>query len=131
MRLSSLNAAIGIGQLERWSELHEKRNKIAKYYDKHLEGLVEIPVERDFNKRVNWYYFIKSPKRDMIEKVLEEHQIETRRSFIPMHLQPFLKQKGEFPVSERLMIEGLYLPTFPDLTEKEQDEIIKILKTVL
>ena len=48
-----------------------------------------------------------------------------------MHLQPFLKQDGNFPVSERLMNEGIYLPTFPDLTEKEQDEIIKIIKTVL
>jgi len=131
LRMSSLNAAIGIGQLERWEELHEKRNKIAKYYDKYLEGLVEIPVEEDFAKRVNWYYFIKSPQRDEIEKALERHRIETRRGFIPMHMQPFLKQDGHFPVSERLMVEGMYLPTFPDLTETEQDEIIKIIKTVL
>lgn len=130
MRLSSLNAAIGIAQLERWDELHEKRNKIARYYDKYLEGLFEIPIERKFAKRVNWYYFIKSPKRDEIERVLEKNKIETRRAFIPMHLQPFLRQEGEFPISERLMNEGIYLPTFPDLTEKEQDKIIKIIKIV-
>jgi len=131
LRLSSLNAAVGIGQLERWNELHEKRNKIAKYYDKYLEGLVEIPIEQDFVKRVNWYYFIKSSKRDDIEKALEENRIETRRGFIPMHMQPFLKQEGDFLVSERLMNEGMYLPTFPDLTIIEQDEIIKIIKSVL
>jgi len=131
LRMSSLNAAVGLGQLERWKELHEKRNKIAEYYDKHLEGLVEIPIEQDFAKRVNWYYFIKSPRRDDIEKALEENRIETRRGFIPMHMQPFLKQDGNFPVSERLMNEGIYLPTFPDLTTAEQEEIIKIVKSIL
>ena len=86
-------------------------------------------MEKEFTKRVNWYYFVKTTKKEEIEKALEKNKIETRRAFIPMHMQPLYKgiAKGDFPVSERLLKEGLYLPTFPDLTKKEQDTIIKIV----
>ncbi|MCH7604792.1 DegT/DnrJ/EryC1/StrS family aminotransferase [Patescibacteria group bacterium] len=134
LRMSSLEAAFGLGQLERWDELIQKREEIAEYYDKHLKDIVETPVEKDYAKRVNWYYLIKTEKRDEVENALEEHGIETRRAFTPMHLQPYLTSfaKGEaFPVSDRLMNEGMYLPTYPDLSRKEQDEIGGVVKEVL
>jgi perosamine synthetase len=132
-RMSSLEAALGIAQLERWDELQERRDEIARRYDK-LRDFVEIPIQREYAKRVNWYYFIKTPQRDQVEKSLEEHGVETRRSFTPMHLQPIYKKltrDEKFPVSEKLMKEGLYLPTFPELTDKDQDFIIDLVKKAL
>lgn len=131
LRMSSLEAALGLGQLERWDELIQKREEVAEYYDKHLKDIVETQIEKDYAKRANWYYLIKTAKRNAVERTLEERGIETRRAFTPMHLQPYLTSFAEgeaFPVSDRLMNEGLYLPTYPDLSKEQQDEIIKIVK---
>lgn len=129
-RMSSLEAAYGLGQLERWDELIEKRRKNARYYSEHLReiGDLELPVEKEGYKNVYWMYLVKTRLRDELMKYLEENGIETRTGFIPMHQQPIYKQKGYFPIATELGRKTMYLPSSSDLTKKQQDYVIKYVK---
>lgn len=129
-RMSSLEAAYGLGQLERWDELIEKRRKNAQYYSEHLQGIgdIQLPIEKEECKNVYWMYLIRTSWRDNLMEYLGKQGIETRTGFIPMHQQPIYRQKGEFPVADRLGETSMYLPSASDLTKKQMDYIIKDIK---
>jgi perosamine synthetase len=114
MRMSSLEAAIGLGQLERWNELIEKRMDIAQYYEDILSDWADTHIDN-----ACWMYFLKTPHRDELEKRLEFLNIETRRAFIPIHKQKFIKTKEEYPISNKIEKEGIYLPTGSHLKKHE------------
>ncbi len=128
MRMSSLEAAYGLGQLERWDELIQARIDNANYYRKHLKDYVEVP--RQTKDAVYWMYLIKTPDRDELMEYLERKGIETRTGFYPCHLQPPYKENDgcEYPVSEELSRTSMYLPSASDLTKKEKDEVIRQIK---
>jgi len=129
-RMSSIEAAYGLGQLERWNELIEKRRENAMYYSERLEGVgdLELPVEKENVKNVYWMYLIKTRERDRLMEFLEKKGIETRTGFFPMHWQPIYKQKGDFPVADKLGKQTMYLPSAPDLSKKQMDYIIKYVR---
>jgi len=124
LRMSSLEAAYGLAQLGRWDELIGKRISNAEYYTKHLKGIVETPP----NSGVHWMYLIKVPYRDKLMDYLEENGVETRMGFIPCHQQPPYKQKGEYPVAEELSRISMYLPSGSDLSKKEKNTVINLIK---
>jgi len=130
MRMSSLEAAYGLGQLERWDELIGKRIKHAEYYNKKLQGIAEAqrPREKKDHKSVYWMYLISVPDRDELTAYLEKNGVETRTGFITCHRQPPYKQKGNYPVAEHFAESTLYLPSSSDLTKKQQDEVIKLIR---
>lgn len=128
MRLSSLQAAYGLGQLERWNELIQARIDHANYYTEHLKDIVDTPIELDGCKNVYWMYLIATPRRDGLMEYLKDNGVETRTGFLPCHKQPPYKQEGEYPISDRLEETTLYLPSSFDLTKAEQDKIIKLIK---
>ncbi len=124
MRMSSLEAALGLAQLERLDELVEKRRKNAAYYTKKLKGLVETPVEKSYAKSVYWMYGIRvkdEKTRNGLMTYLEKNGIETRTFFFPMNIQPIYKTTEQFPIAEKLGKAGLYLPSSSHLTDKEKD----------
>jgi len=129
-RMSSLEAAYGLGQLERWDELIEKRRKNAQYYNSKLKdvGDLELPIEEKEAKNVYWMYEVKTRFRDKLMKFLAEKGIETRTGFIPMHQQPIYKQKEDFSVANKLGENSMYLPSASDLTKKQIDYVIKNVK---
>lgn len=116
MRMSSLEAGLGLGQLKRWDELLLKRIGNAKIYKEELEGVgdIELPIEKSYAKNVYWMFLIKTKFRDELMKFLEKNGIETRTGFHPMHEQPFLEY-GEYPVAEELGKTTMYLPSTSDL----------------
>jgi len=124
LRMSSLQAAYGLAQLNRWDELIGKRIANAKYYTKRLKGIVETPPDSG----VHWVYLIKTPKMNELMDYLEKNGVETRTGFIPCHQQPPYKQKGNYPVAEELSKIAMYLPSGSDLTNKEKDFVIKLIK---
>ena len=127
-RMSSLEAALGIGQLQRWDELIGKHIAHARFYTKYLKGIVKTPIQKEGCKNVYWMYFIKTLYRDKLMKYLANKGIETRTAFIPMHQQKFLKNKGLYPIADKLSKNGLYLPSASDLTQEEQIEVIEAIK---
>jgi len=128
MRMSSLEAAYGLGQLERWNELINNRIKNAQRYIKHLKKYVDIPISVPNNKNVFWMFIIHTKYRDELMEFLEKKGIETRTGFTPCHLQPPYKENKEYPVSEDLAKKTMYLPSASSLTKKDQNKVIDAVK---
>ena len=134
-RMTNLQAALGVAQLEEVKKYIQKKRWMAALYNKRLskiEGLT-LPIEHDWAKNVYWMYGILVEKdfgisRDEFMQKLFRKGIDTRTFFIPMHRQPALRRlglfKGEkYPVSDEIGRLGLYLPSGLAIT-KEQIEIV-------
>jgi len=134
-RMTNVQAAIGLGQLEHIEDAIDHKRKIAKLYNSMLEGIkgITLPPEKDGMKNTYWMYSILVGKefgmtRDELGKKLQEMEIGTRPFFIPMHLLPPYKDDGKkFPNSALLGEQGLNLPSSAELTEKE---IRKVCETI-
>ena len=142
-RLTNLQAAIGLAQLERIEQLVEKKRWIGKTYTERLTGIpgLSLPVEESWAKNVYWMYGIvldESVSMNATEfaKCLRGKGIDTRPFFLGMHEQPVLQKlgllKGEhYPVAERIAKQGLYLPSGLTLTEKGIDIVIRAVKEII
>ncbi len=128
-RMSSLQAAVGVAQLEKIEEFVERRRKNAMLYNSYLEEIdgVVIPPEANWAKNVYWMYSILIKDefgmgRDELMKVLEKDGIETRTFFYPVNIQPIYKDRfpgQRFPVAEALSKTGMNLPSGTTLNEGE------------
>ena len=141
-RMTNVQAAIGLAQLERIDEYVEKRRKNARLYNSLLKDVkgITLPSEMPWAKNVYWMYSILVGdgfplERDELMDRLEEKEIGTRSFFIPMHQQPVFKNMGLFqgesyPVAERLSREGLYLPSGSGLTSEEIEYTCQIIRGI-
>jgi perosamine synthetase len=130
-RMTNLQAAVGVAQMERADWLVERRIENARLYNERLRDVpgITLPPATPDVKNVYWMYSILiedefGMSRDEVRRHLAEQAIETRSFFIPMHLQPpyFRRENlGRFPVSEMLCRRGLYLPSSASLTEEQID----------
>ncbi|MFH0861097.1 MAG: DegT/DnrJ/EryC1/StrS family aminotransferase [Candidatus Altiarchaeota archaeon] len=127
-RMTNVQAAIGVAQMEKIEKFVNARRNNANRYNSLLIGIngITLPPEKPWAKNVYWMYSILIDKekfgisRDELMMKLEDKGVGTRAFFVPMHKQPvYDKAKGQFPVSERLAENGLYLPSSSKLTEKE------------
>lgn len=131
-RLTNIQAAIGLAQIEIADKLVEMRRENALEYNKRLAGIhgIQTPPEAEWAKNVYWMYGILLGddfplNRDETMDALKRKGIETRAFFHPMHLQPVYKSKkiknrpvirGPLPIAEHLGARGLYLPSSSHLT---------------
>jgi dTDP-4-amino-4,6-dideoxygalactose transaminase len=123
-RLDGIQAAIlriKLRYLDRWNE---KRREHAKLYNKLLENVVEIPIERSFVKAVYHLYIIRTKERDNLKDYLAKKGVSSLIHYPrSVHLQKaytYLNHKeGDFPITEKYSKEILSLPMFPELEEKE------------
>jgi perosamine synthetase len=131
-RLTNVQAALGLAQLERADVLVERRRANARRYAERLGGIpgLRLPVERASAKNVHWMFAVTidpdrfGVSRDDLARELAARGIETRPFFQPMHVQPpYLRARPEerraFPVADRLAAEGLYLPSSPGLGDDD------------
>ncbi len=124
LRFNEIQAAIGIKQLEKLPGWNEDRRKIAQVYNEAFNGLVKVPVEENWAKRVYYMYVIKTKKRNNLKKFLEEKGISTGIHYpIPIPKQPAmtntLGQLPSFRNSELAAKTVLSLPLYPQLTINE------------
>lgn len=138
-RMTNLQAAVGLAQVEQMDQFVEARRRNALEYNCRLSGIpgIRTPKEAEWAKNVYWMYGILvdaetyGMNRDQLRLVLANNGIETRTFFIPMHCQPIYWQtfKGErYPTAERLCRDGLYLPSASSLRLSEIEEITTIIK---
>ncbi len=142
-RLTNVQAAIGLAQLERIEEHVEKKRWIAQRYTERLKGLagLQLPVEREWARNVYWMYgLVLSPEVpfDAAEfaRRLRQEGVDTRPFFLGMHEQPVyhrmdLFQGEHYPVAERLARRGLYLPSGLTLGEGEIDLVCEKVVQIL
>jgi perosamine synthetase len=132
-RLTSLQAALGVAQMERIDSIIDARLQLAEKYRKglsHVQGIT-LPVCAPWARNVYWLYsVIIDPKiygrsRDELMKALKECDIDTRPLFPPMHQQPIYDTGQHLPVSERLSANGLSLPSAANLRDEQIAQICK------
>jgi perosamine synthetase len=140
-RLSDINCALGIAQLERIEELLSKRERAAQMYDARLKDWAEaaIPFSSSGVKR-SWFVYVivladqySRENRDQILANLRERGIGCSNYFAPIHLQPFYAKlfgfrPGDFPVTEHVSARTIALPFYGNLAEAEIDFVVKNLK---
>ena len=137
-RLTNVQAAIGLAQVEKVDEKVEKKREIARWYAEAFANVedVELPAEAPGAKNVYWMYGVKLGDsfrrgRDGVMAALKEKGVETRAFFCPMHRQPvfqgtdsrFPDVSGSYPVSDDLWKRGLYLPSGLGLTRSQVEEV--------
>lgn len=137
-RMTNLQAAIGLAQVEQMGQFIDNRRRNAALYSRLLNEIPGIvtPPEAGNVKNVFWMYSILvedefGMTRDELRAYLAKHGVETRTFFIPMHLQPIYYEqfKGQrFPVAEMLCQRGLYLPSASSLTENHIRYIVDIVQ---
>lgn len=138
-RLTNLQAAIGLAQVERLAEKVERKREIARTYLDLLDGVSEVtlPVEEPWAKNVYWMFGILlrdafGRSRDDVMTRLKMTGVETRAFFHPLHAQPAYAGAdprlpavdGTFPVSDDLWRRGLYLPSGLGITGAQQEEVV-------
>ena len=132
-RLTNLQAALGLAQIENIDRLINKKIEHARIYNAHLKNLevLQLPVEKSWAKNVYWLYSVllkKTYLRDKMMEYLLGKGIETRPFFTPMHKLPMYKQKGKFPNSNYLANNGLSFPSGTGLTKKEIEYVCSEVK---
>ncbi len=140
-RMTNLQAALGVAQLEEIGKYIEKKRWMAKLYSERLRDvdILELPSEELYTKSVYWMY---SPRiknnskitRDEFCYKLKEKGIDTRTYFMPLHSQPVLKklgyQGGNYPVSSDLSKRGFYLPSGLAITEEQIEKVALSIKEI-
>jgi len=142
-RLTNLQAAIGLAQMERVDELVARKRWMGQAYNEQLKDIVglQLPVEKPWAKNVYWMYGVvldESRGKDAVTfgQRLRESGVDTRPFFLGMHEQPVFQKRGlfegeKYPVAEYLARYGLYLPSGLALTESEIDKVCVAVKECL
>ncbi len=136
-RLTNLNAALGVAQLEKLGAFIERKRAIAARYDEALANLpgVTVPPRPSWAGPTLWLYSILVDpeeagldRKALFERLAAEG-IETRPVWAPAHLMPFYRDAPRLggAVGERLFAQGLSLPCSVSLTEAQQERVIESL----
>lgn len=131
-RLTDLQCALGISQLQRAKENLAKRHQIALRYQQAFESFSEVKTLPYDEGHAYHLYIIQTEKRKELYDYLKTYQIFYQVHYIPVHLQPYYKnlgyKKGDFPVVEKYYEKCLSLPMYPNLSAEEQTLVIEKIK---
>jgi perosamine synthetase len=134
-RMTNLQAALGLAQLERLEEFVERKRHMGKRYSELLmrvEGLELMPARTEYADNIYWVYGMVLKDEVTLDageamRRLGREGIGTRPFFWPMHEQPVFRKMGLFkgesyPVAERLAKRGFYIPSGMALTDAQMEE---------
>ena len=136
-RMTNMQAAIGVAQLERINEIHKWRQQLENSYYEKLQGLKGITLQRrDLlnRKKIVWLVsiMINGEKREAIVNCLKEIGIDIRCFFIPLsEMEIYRKYTFSNKVSKQIAACGINLPTTYDVSQEMVDKIVaEIVKIV-
>jgi len=131
-RITDLQAAIGLGQMEKLPRILKDRAKKWRLYSEGLSGVGDIRIMQVLKGSdiVPFRFPIVTEDRENLVKALESAGIQTRGFFYPMHLQPKLRGAvtQSLPVAERLSAQGICLPVHVHLTDAQISDIIGVIR---
>ena len=139
-RLDALQAAILRVKLPHLNEWTLARQKIAARYDELLGDIaaIKLPYRAPDRTHIFHQYTIRvlNGQRDALRRHLKEEGIGTQIYYpLPLHLQPCFRslgyKEGDLPESERASHEILSLPMFPELTDEEQEYVVREIKAFI
>jgi perosamine synthetase len=143
LRLTNLQAALGVAQLDRMDSIVARKQEMGQRYRAALGEVdgIELQVERPWARSVYWMFGVVVDEQTGLDaarfaELLLERNVETRPFFLGMHEQPALHNLGLFrgeqhPVAERLARQGLYVPSGMALTDSQVDAVCDAVRSVL
>jgi UDP-4-amino-4,6-dideoxy-N-acetyl-beta-L-altrosamine transaminase len=141
-RMTELQAALGVSQMERLDEFVTLRHKRQIRYDELLKDLSITTPYQDLNSYSALHLYpikiqidkVKSTRKEIFE-ALRKNDIGVNVHYIPVHTQPYYEnmgfKKGDFPNAERYYESAISIPLFHVMTFEQQDQVIAALEKVL
>ena len=141
-RMTELQAALGVSQMQRLDEFITKRHKLQERYDLLLE---DLPIIKPYQDKDGYSALHLYPIKIQIDKVkntkkeifdaLRNNNIGVNVHYIPVHTQPYYGnmgfKKGDYPNAENYYENTISIPIFQGLTIEMQDKVVNLLKKVL
>lgn len=141
-RMTDIQGALGLSQLQRLDDFVASRHRLAKIYDRRLaDQPLHLPTLQPGSYSAFHLYIVRLQTESIdishrqVFEALRNRGIGVNVHYIPVHLQPFYRQlgftPGQFPVAEKYYGEALSLPMFPTLTADQQACVCEALGEVL
>lgn len=141
-RLTSMQAALGSGQLKHVGEFLTIKRHMAEKYGQGLADVpgISLPITKDWATHVYWMYAILIDEKkfgmnkDRFRAVLLKKGIDTRDFFYAPSTQPALTEvglgKGDFPVANLIANTGCYLPSGLAITDDQIDSVCETIRSI-
>ena len=141
-RLTDLQAALGLSQMDRLQPYVAQRNQLANRYDELLSSMpVTTPSQSPDSYSSRHLYVIriqlekvKKSQREIFD-TLRARGIEVNLHYIPIYKHPYYQRMGfnasDFPQSQQYYSEALSLPMYATLSESQQDRVVAEIKSVM
>lgn len=141
-RMTELQAALGVSQMQRLTQFVARRHRLAKRYNALLKDLpVVLPYQLENTYSGLHLYVIRLKLSSItlthkaVFDALRERGIGVNLHYIPVHTQPYYAKMGfkygDFPEAEQYYREAISLPMFHTMTDQQQDDIVRALTEVL
>ena len=137
-RMTDIQAALGVSQMDRLHAYVARRNALADAYDARLAGLPLVRQGRMAGALSAFHLYVVRVAADRHRAVFEglrARGIGVNLHYIPVHLQPHYRAMGfgpgDFPEAERYYSEAISIPLFPAMTEADQDAVVAALTAEL
>ncbi|MDM9379633.1 DegT/DnrJ/EryC1/StrS family aminotransferase [Chlorogloeopsis sp. ULAP01] len=144
LRMTNLQAALGVAQLERLDEFIARKRHIGQRYTELLSDIscLQLPIpQTDYAENIYWVYglVLKDEVPFDAEEAMQrlgKYKIGTRPFFWCMHEQPVFQKMGLFagescPVAERIARRGFYIPSGMALTDEQAERVCVALREIL
>lgn len=141
-RMTEVQAALGLSQMERLDQYVARRHQLARRYD---ELLAELPITTPWQHPDSYsglhLYVIRLKLKELqrshrqVFESLREQDIGVNLHYIPVHTQPYYQRMGfevgNFPLAESYYCEAISLPMFQTMSEQQQDTVVAALRKAL
>jgi len=132
-RMTNIQAAIGIGQLNKVDKIISLKKRLYHNYKSKLESKVRFIEEIKGTEPSYWMtpiIFDSQSQKEKVETKLKDNAIETRPLFTPIDQLPFY-EKSPCWTANRIYKLGILLPSYPGLSDKNQNKICKIINSTI
>jgi UDP-4-amino-4,6-dideoxy-N-acetyl-beta-L-altrosamine transaminase len=141
-RMTDIQAAIGLSQLQRLPQYVDRRNSLARRYDGGLRHLpLQLPVVQPGARSAFHLYVVRvrpewaGMQRARIIDDLRSRGIGVNVHYMPVHLHPYYKNKGfasgQYPESEAYGQTAITLPLYPRMTDENHDQVLSAVAAAL
>jgi UDP-4-amino-4,6-dideoxy-N-acetyl-beta-L-altrosamine transaminase/dTDP-4-dehydrorhamnose reductase len=143
-RITDIQCALGLSQLKKLHDFSNRRREIVNMYNEAFSGIesIQIPFEsKDCNSNFHLYVLLFNFKQIGIERTpfmieLKQHGIQTQVHYIPVHTQPFYREKigtnwGDCPNAEKYYQRCLSIPLYPAMNDSDVEAVVDKVKNIV
>jgi len=141
-RMTELQAALGVSQLNRLDDYVRRRHALARRYDTLLAPLPVVAPWQHPDGYSGLHLYVIRLRRGRVRAnhrlvidTLRGKGIGVNLHYIPLHTQPYYRamgfEVGDFPEADAYYADAISLPMYPTMTERQQDEVVDALRTAL